>query len=209
MQRARTQEAKDGRRESLLNAALEEFYERGFAAAKMEAVAGRAGLSKGTVYLYFDSKKGLFQALIESLTAPNLAQLEMIAELAPSLEDAMDRIAVLAPIIVKTSNLPKLMKVLIGDSHLFPDLIRDYRTSVLDRLLAFMARVLEAARDRGEIEIEDPALTARLLVAPMALSGMWEAVFGKDAEAEVDLEKLFSIHKTFMLRALRSEGGAA
>lgn len=207
MQRARTDQAKDDRRQALLSAALDEFFDRGFAASRMDDVAKRAGLSKGTVYLYFDSKDALFKALIEQLTSPNIARIEAIAAEAPSIETALERIAAFAPVLIRQSNLPRLMKVLIGDSHLFPDLINTYRKDVLERLLAIVAGVLEKAAARGEIEVQDPHLTARLVMAPVALSGLWEAVFGREASAEVDLETLFKIHASFLLKALRPEGG--
>ena len=66
MQRARSEAAKDTRRQALLTAALDEFFERGFAAARMDDIARRAGFSKGTLYLYFDSKEALFASLIET-----------------------------------------------------------------------------------------------------------------------------------------------
>ena len=62
MKRARSDEAKDERRAQLLDAALDEFFEKGFSAARMDDIARRAKLSKGTLYLYFDSKKAMFQA---------------------------------------------------------------------------------------------------------------------------------------------------
>ena len=78
MQRARSQTDKDARRQLLLQAALDEFFERGFAAARMEDIARRVDLSKGTVYLYFKSKDDLFRALIEEHALPNLETIEMI-----------------------------------------------------------------------------------------------------------------------------------
>ena len=75
MRRARSEDAKDERRQLLLSAALDEFFERGFSAARIEDIAQRASLSKGTVYLYFDSKEALFLALIEDLATPNIEQI--------------------------------------------------------------------------------------------------------------------------------------
>ncbi len=78
MKRARTPQAKEDRRQALLKAALDEFYEKGLTAARADDIAERAGLSKGTLYVYFKSKEDLFKALIENLTTPKLAMLENI-----------------------------------------------------------------------------------------------------------------------------------
>jgi AcrR family transcriptional regulator len=207
VKRARTDEAKDARRQALLDAALDEFFERGFTAARTHDIAKRAGLSKGTLYLYFDSKEALFAELIESLTSPHLTHIEEIADNATSVLDAIDRFTEFAPHLVRTSDLPRLLKVLIGDSQHFPDTLKRYRQRVLDRVLAAIGSVLEAAKARGEIEIGDPNLVARLVIAPVLFSGLWQALFGADPDAEVDLEALFREHARLLRRGMASRGG--
>ena len=206
MKRARSEDAKDARRQALLVAAMDQFYERGFAAARMQDIARRAGLSKGTLYLYFDSKDDLFRALIDTFAVPNLEAIEAMTASAPSFADALDAIAAFAPGVVRESNLPKLMKVLAGDSHNFPDIIQSYRSDVLDRVLGAIAALLERARDAGEIAVEHPGLMARLVVAPMAMSMLWQAVFGRTKGADVDVETLFELHAQNLARALAPAG---
>jgi AcrR family transcriptional regulator len=206
MQRARSDDAKDERRQALLLVALDEFFQKGFAAARMDDIARRANLSKGTLYLYFDSKEALFTALIETLAMPNLGHIEMISASAPSMREALDRLVMFAPVLIRHSNLPRLMKVLIGDSHNFPEIIHTYRTQILERVLGALAQMLEAAKARGEIEIGDPKLMARLVVAPIAFSGIWQAVFAGDEEAEVDLEALFRMHAELLIKAIGTQG---
>jgi AcrR family transcriptional regulator len=206
MKRARSDDAKDERRQALLLVALDAFYQKGFAATRMDDIAAMAGLSKGTLYLYFDSKEALFTALIETLAMPNLSQIEGIATMAPSLRDALDRLVVFAPLLVRHSKLPRLMKVLIGDSHNFPEIIRTYRTQILDRVLGAFAHMLDAAKARGEIDIGDAGLMARLIMAPIAFSGIWHAVFAGDPAAEVDLESLFAMHADLVMKAISTNG---
>lgn len=205
MQRARSDTEKDQRRKALLKAALDEFYERGFAAARMDDIAQRAGLSKGTVYLYFASKETLFAALIESLTQPNIRQLEMIASTMPSAADAIRAIAQFAPGMIRHSDVPRLMKVLIGESNTFPEVVKTYRQTVIDRVLAAVTAMLAKASAAGEIRIGDPHLTARLVVAPIAFSGIWKVVFGADPQADVDLEGLFEMHAELFIRAIATK----
>mgnify|MGYP000282730042 CR=1 FL=1 len=205
MKRARSDEDKLKRRSLLLEAALDEFFERGFSAARMSDIAKRAELSKGTLYLYFDSKETLFQALIEELAAPNIDQLEDIGKTAQSLEEALDKFATFAPIMIRHSDVPRLMKVLIGDSHSFPNIVYNYRRSVIERLLNVIAEFIDRAVERGEIKPTDPHLTARLIVAPMALSGIWHALFGHLKDGHVDLETLFRMHADNLLAGLKRE----
>lgn len=202
MKRARTTEAKEQRRDAILKAALDEFYERGYAAALTDAIAERAGVSKGTLYLYFANKEELFAALIDSLAKPQLERLEMIAKFAPSFEMALNGIAEFAPAFVRDSDMPKLLKVLIGESQIFPDVIHGYRKNIIDRVLALIAGLLNDAKTKGEIGIDDPALTARLVVAPIIFSAMWQAVFAAEDKKPVDLNALFEMHAHFLMKAM-------
>ena len=203
MLRARSNEAKDERRQALLGAALDEFFEKGFAATRMDDIARRAGLSKGTLYLYFGSKEALFQGLIETLATPNLKIVETITSQSTSLKDALARIRQFAPFLVRQTDLPRLMKVLIGDSHLFPEVVRAYREDLIDRVLSMITSLLQRAHDTGEAIIDTPALTARLLMAPMIFSAIWQAVFNQKSKADIDLDELFRIHEQMMLKALQ------
>lgn len=203
MARARTDEAKDERRQALLAAALDEFFEKGFAATRMDDIARRASLSKGALYLYFDSKEAMFQALIESLASPNLEIIEQITEHAASLKEALHGIRKFAPFLIRQTDLPRLMKVLVGDSQLFPEIVEAYRQELIERVLSMIAALLQRADETGEAKIENPQLTARLIMAPVIFSALWQAVFNQTSEAEVDLDQLFAIHEQMMLNALQ------
>ena len=202
MQRARTPSAKEDRRNAFIEAALEEFFERGFGGARMDDIARRAGFSKGALYLYFDSKDALFAALINTYAMPNVERIESIATSTTSARDAIDAFVSLAPVIVRQSQIPKLARILIANAHAFPDVVTKYRKEVIDRVLAAIAGFLERAAATGEIKIGDPTLTARLVVAPVALSAIWRIVFEHDPEARFDLNAYLQTHKSMLLRGL-------
>lgn len=208
MRRARTAEAKEKRRRALLAAALDEFVERGFTAARMDDIAARAGLSKGTLYLYFDSKEAIFAGLVDSVALPNVAQMEAFLAEAPSAQTALRRLMGFLPHLIGETDLPRLAKVLIADSGAFPEVVRRYRTQVIDRVLAAVAALLERGRASGELTVGDPALTARLVVAPVLMSAVWRVVFEGDPAARVDLHALFATHEKMLLRALAAGDGA-
>ena len=201
--RARSDEAKEERRKLLLAAALGEFYEKGVTAARMDDIAARAGVSKGTIYLYFPSKDDLFQALIESLALPNLAKVEAVANSALSIMQAINGFAALVPHMIRGTDLPRLMKIIIGESQSYPEVINRYRTEVLERILGIFSGVLSAAKERGEIEIGSPELTAKLIVAPVLLSGLWVAVFESGDESSLDIEGLLQSHAQFLMKAMK------
>lgn len=202
MLRARSDEAKDERRQALLTAALDEFFEKGFSATRMDDIARRAKLSKGTLYLYFNSKEAMFRALIETFAMPNLEVIEQITNSAASLREALSNFARFAPVLIRHTEMPRLLKVMAGDSHLFPETVRTLREELVEQVLGLIAGMLRRARDAGEIDIDNPELTARIVMAPVVLSALWQAIFNSRGEAEVDLEQLFQIHESMMLRAL-------
>ncbi|MEL6363326.1 MAG: TetR/AcrR family transcriptional regulator [Pseudomonadota bacterium] len=205
--RATTQEAKDDRRRQLMAAALEEFFEKGFTAARMDDVAKRAGVSKGAVYLYFDSKDALFNALIQEQAAPVADRLKEAARAALDPEDAIRAMMRFAPVMIRETPVPKIVKVLIADAPVFPETVTAYREDVVERALAVVATILESGRVSGVFDIQDAALTARLVVAPIVISAIWRIVFEHDAAAEVDLEELFALHERMLMRALKTKDG--
>ncbi len=206
MQRARSDDDKDTRRQLLLEAALDEFFERGFSAARMEDIARRADLSKGTLYLYFDSKEDLFREIIAHFAMPNLELFRGMLTTAPGFVDAMDRLAAFAPFMIRHSRVPKLMKVMIGDSHNFPAIILEYRKHVLDEVFDLIGGLLERAKASGEIDVEAPHLAARIIVGPVVLSGIWQAVFARTTGGDVDLDSLFRMHAEVMKKAFAPSG---
>jgi hypothetical protein len=73
----------------------------------------------------------------------------------------------------------------------------------MDRVLSMIASLLKRANDAGETKIDNPDLTARLVMAPVVFSALWQAVFNQKSEADVDLNELFALHEQMMLRALQ------
>jgi AcrR family transcriptional regulator len=205
MLRARTPQAKDERRQALLTAALDEFFERGFSAARMDDIAARAGLSKGALYLYFDSKDALFTSLIEEFAVPNIERVEAIASQATSAEEALREFTRFAPTLIRESSIPKIMKVLVANAPAFPETATAYRKKVVERGLGVIAGVLAKAKSSGEFTLDDPALAARLVAAPVIFSALWRILFEHDSEAQLDVEALLDLHVRTLIRGLTAE----
>ena len=203
MKRATTEAARDARREVILQAALNEFFESGFHAARMDDIARSAKLSKGAVYLYFDTKEALFNAIISSIAVPTVDRIEAVSQNAPSAVEAIHALCAMAPQMIRQSPLPKVIKILIGDGNRFPNVVARYRSEVAERALVALTDLLERSKASGEIAVAQPALMARLFVAPVLLSAIWQILFAMDDDAEaVDLDALFELHRDNLLKAL-------
>ena len=203
MKRATTDADRDARREVIIRAALDEFFESGFHAARMDDIARRAGLSKGAVYLYFDTKEALFNAIINTIAVPTVDRIEAISQRAPTAAHAIHDLCAMAPQMIRHSPLPQVIKILIGDGSRFPAVVARYRRDVVERALAALTDVLARGHRRGELHAPEAALMARLVVAPVLLSAIWQILFAPSEDAQpVDLDALFALHRNNVLSAL-------
>lgn len=154
--------------EQLVNAALELFLERGFAGTRMEDVARRAGVSKGSLYLYFSNKEDLFRAVVRAGILPRLEEAE--AALAGYEGSARALLsALLHGLLLEfwgspSSGIPKLI---IAEAGQFPGLARDYFQDISLRARHFMEAVLQRGVDTGEFRQLDTAYVARALLAAL------------------------------------------
>src|SRR5258705_10827815 len=142
---------KDARPQEILEAALSVFAERGFAAARMEQIAARAGVSKGTIYLYFDSKEAVFRALVHEVLGTQLTRFADFARassgpVAPVIAGILRGIGE----FIATSNRVVLPKIVIAEAGNFPDLARIYREEVIENGLALFAGLLKKGMASGE-----------------------------------------------------------
>lgn len=205
MNRARTSHAKEQRRQALLDAALDEFFEKGYTAARMDDIASRAGVSKGTVYLYFKSKEQVFHGLINSIASPKIQELEAVLHSAGSAKEALQMLFRIMPMIVAHSPMPKLAKVLIGDCNGFPEVVCHYRQQVIDRGIGAITQLLEAGKRSGELQVVDADLTARLVIAPMIYAAIWRVVFEIGVDQPLNVEALFELHGSMIIKALSAD----
>ena len=207
MKRAISEAAKDQRRDLILDAALEEFFESGFRAARMDDIARRAGISKGTVYLYFNSKEEVFTALVTSIALPKIEHIEQTLKRSGNVKAALHALFQYIPTVIRESKMPKMVKILISDARAFPEVVRDYRENVLKRVLAALTALLKRGCRSGEIHTPAPEHTARLLIAPVIFSAIWIVIFEEDRRSVLDMEGLFAAHEAMVLKALAVPAG--
>jgi AcrR family transcriptional regulator len=169
---------KEARPQELLAAALDLFVERGYAATRLDDVAAQAGVSKGTLYLYFMNKEELFKAVVRENVLPVLGEAE---ETIDRYEDSSAKL--LQEILLgwwermgntKLSGITKLMMAEAGN---FPEVAKFYHDEVICRGNAMIARVLERGVMRGEFRPVDTTQAVSIVVAPMIMMMMWKHSF--------------------------------
>lgn len=206
-----TPDAKDpksARVSNILAAALEEFFEQGFAAARLESIAERAGIGKGTIYLYFDSKDVLFEEAVRSVIAPILTQIESVA-LAPqgSAEDILRAMISTFYRDVIGTERRRLLRLLIGEGPRFPRLIAFYHAEVLTRGMTAIRHVLRYGVQRGEFTASAAIEYPQVIMGPALVGAIWKLLF--DEIEPMDLDRLRDAHLEIILRglAVRPEKG--
>lgn len=192
----------EARPEEILDAALEEFTERGFEAARMEDIAKAAGLSKAAVYLYFPSKMALLEALIESKVAPLARQAQALA--AAGADDPLTALRMLSTVAAHRLGDAKVFAVprlVIAVSGRFPEIAEYYRTHVVEAARAALEGLVAAAMAKGAIRRADKDAIVRAFIGPLFFEAMWtHALRGPSAFAAP--EKLIADQFDILLNGL-------
>ncbi len=172
------------RRDAILAAALAEFSKRGFAATRIDDVARRARVAKGTIYLYFKDKDTLFQELVRTTLVPTMARLSApLPESLPTRALFEAFVEVFVEEIVATPRV-EIMRLMIAEGKQFPALAEFYYREVVSKGLAAMRALIERGRARGEIDAAALARNPQLAIAPLMVTVVWNGLFGKFAKVD-------------------------
>lgn len=207
----RWERRKDARPQELLEAALELFVERGFASTRLEDVARRAGVSKGTLYLYFENKEELFKAVVRAHIVHTIDEAEAEVDVAASEAHSAD---LLRAMIMKWWNqigatkLAGITKLMMTESGNFPELVQFYNEEVIARGDALIVRVLERGMARGEFRRIDPHVMKPVLTAPVLMLIMWTHSFFPCEAQRVDPQAYMDAFLGLALRGLQPDPAA-
>jgi AcrR family transcriptional regulator len=194
---------KEARPEEITAAALELFVERGFAATRLEDVATRAGVSKGTVYLYFANKEELFKAVVrEGLVSPIAEMKGLVAQYPGSSFDLLrllihgwwDKVGA-----TRLSGIPKL---LLGESGNFPELVRFYLAEVVEPGLEVMTAIVNRGIARGEFRQMNPEDAAFLIGAPLLQMMLWRTALEPQSMRKIDTGRYLETHLDMLQHSL-------
>ena len=193
---------KDARPSEIADAALALFSERGFAATRLEDVAGRAGVSKGTLYLYFPTKEDLFRAVLRQGLLPNLEAMEQtVAVDQGSTPDLLRRIAAHMLQVLDT-NLTAIPKLVLAESGNFPAIAKMYADEVVTRAIALLTGILRRGIERGELRSVDPQSAIPSFVAPFLMMALWKHSLGQHTDIPMDPKAVLETHVDLLLRGL-------
>lgn len=200
---------KDERAPEILEAALGCFAEKGFAGTRMDDIAARAGITKGTIYLYFESKEAVFKALARQSIGERLAFVteQIKSGDRPAAEQLRFVVSMMGQ-FASTSDRVVLPRVLLAEAGNFPELAEFWRREIIDRGLGLFEAIIARGVERGEFRKVEPGHAARLCVAPVLLLILWRTIFSKFDSAPYDYQGLIETHVGILLRGLMSEAPA-
>jgi AcrR family transcriptional regulator len=196
----RRSEARPG---EIVQAALEVFAEKGFAAARLDDIARQAGVSKGALYLYFETKEDLFRAVVRQAVAPNLDMVEaMLAQATLPFPDLLRLLFARIVMVIGASRMGAVAKLVIGESRNFPELARVWHDEVVSRALTAISGAIAAAQARGEVRPGDPRFHAFSIMGPVLTGVIWRETFTPIGAPALDLEALVRQHAETVIAGL-------
>jgi AcrR family transcriptional regulator len=167
------------RREAILAAALDEFSAQGFAAARLDDVARRAGVAKGTIYLHFRDKETLFQELIRSVLSPFVGTLEVALKRDVPVRVIVGEVVELFVAEVYRTRRKDVIRLILSEGSRFPNLAEFYYREVLSRIMAAVRDLMRRAVARGEIRGDAAIRFPQLVGAPAVVAILWSSLFDR------------------------------
>ena len=204
MPTVRNRRRKEDRPAEITAAAMQEFAENGYDATPVEAVAKRAGISKGLLYLYFRTKEELFKAVIRNFISPRIDALHaMIVDSNIGVEEFLR-----GPFLAFARDLPRskarhLIRLMIAEGHKHPDLTRWYWENVVSRGISGLQLLIERGVQSGELRPSTLGQFPHLLVSPVLFSVVWTLVMQK--HAQLDIDALLEAHIDLVLAAIKPQ----
>lgn len=206
-QPCRWRRRKEARPEEILEAALSLFTEKGFAATRMNDVAKLAGISKGTLYLYFESKEAIFHAVIQEMITPKIAQVERLVEQYQGSNAELLKLLIFSwwkeVASTRLSAIPKLM---VSECGNFPQLAEFFVNTVVKRARAVFVRVIRQGIEQNEFVRQNPETLARLVMAPIVHGAIWSHSL-KQFDDHQDMDEYIAMHVQLIEKSLVKHKG--
>lgn len=197
---------KEERPGDIVAAALQVFSEKGFAGARIEEIAKRAGVSKGTLYLYFETKEEMFRAVVREVVAPNVETVRAVFEAADMpFGDLLRMFLARFAEIVTTVPVGAVAKMVVGESRNFPEIAKVWHDDVILKAVGLLAGLIERAQAKGEVRAGDPRTHAFSIMGPMLIGVLWRETFTPVGGAALDLPAIARQHAETVLGGLLVE----
>ncbi|ACL55769.1 TetR/AcrR family transcriptional regulator [Methylobacterium nodulans] len=201
----RRQRRKEERPGEILEAAFEEFALNGFAATRLDDVAARAGITKGTIYVYFPSKEELFIATFKEMVRPMMEHIRALtaAPEGSALEILRTHFRFVYDRMVADRRGRELLRMLMAEAGRFPGLADRWHDEVIGPAIETMRAVVRYGVARGEFRPTVAEVFPHLLFSPVLTASTWCSLFG-DAHP-LDLAGYYEAHLEMLARALCAE----
>ena len=199
---ARSESERQAKLQTILDAALDIFLEKGFADARLDDVAARAGVAKGTLYLYVPSKQALFEALVQSGIGGALGTIEqrVLALDSPAEEQLRTLFAFLRQEVLGTRRVD-IVRLLLREASRFPELAEIYHREVISRGLGLLRTIAERGVARGEFRSDELVRFPQLAIAPGLVALLWTSLFQR--LEPIDVGAMLQAHLALMMKALK------
>jgi AcrR family transcriptional regulator len=179
-------EKSEARRQAIVTAALEEFCARGFAATRLDDVAARAGVAKGTIYLHFDDKEALFREIVATMLVPLVTVLEEAPPPDVSIRAVIGHFFEAFVQEIYSTQRRNVLRLVMTEGPRFPELAQFYYRNVVERALTAMRALLARAKERGELADDTLIRFPQLIIAPGLVAIIWSGLFDRFAPLDVD-----------------------
>ena len=207
MGEAKFRRRKADRPDEIVGAAMAVFAEKGFAAAKLDDIARRAGVSKGAVYLYFETKEDIFRAVVERAISPNVGAIRAMAAAHPGpLADLLQTVTRVIAGAVETTPLGGVLKMVVGEARNFPEIARVWHDQLVSQAIGALTEAIANAQARGEVKPGDPRMYALQVISPLLVGVLWRETFVPVGAPPFDLTALMRQHLDTLLRGVLTEG---
>jgi len=180
------------RRDAILMAALDEFSAKGFASARLDDVAQRAGVAKGTIYLHFRDKEALFQELIRSTLVPLVGMLETVGEIDLPTRTIVERIVDVFVDEVFGTRRKDVIRLIVAEGPRFPQIAEFHYREVVSRAITALRGLMRRAIERGDLSGDTLVRFPQLVVAPALVAIIWSGLF--DRFEPLDVRALMRAH---------------
>ena len=180
------------RRQAIVEAALQEFVARGFTATRLDDIAKRAGVAKGTIYLHFNDKESMFEELIRTAIVPLVGRIISPPPIGASIRDTVEHVALTFIQEIVTTPRADIVRLIIAEGARFPAIADFYYREVISRGLAGMQALIELAVARGEIRESQLARYPQIMIAPAIVAVIWKSLF--ERHSPLDAVEMFRVH---------------
>ena len=180
------------RRQAIIEAAMEEFISRGFAATRLDDIARRAGVAKGTIYLHFKDQESMFEELIRTAIVPLVGRMQGPPPTGGTVRDLIEAFALNFIHEVVTTRRGDIVRLIVAEGPRFPAIADFYYREVVSKGLAGMRAMVELGIARGEIKNANLAKFPQIMVAPALIAVIWQSLFAR--HAPLDASEMFRTH---------------